>query len=519
MSYGRLVSSLTLLFGVFGSESGHNDTIPVATVPSEAVGAALNHVRRHHKSGVPSAPIKTSHVRVAKAYGLERSESSLDGVSWVGAWRELEWTIIHFVGLVVSVLCMRHYSIGLSPVAFICIVCANIVFVDPNAARIDWILDVMVTLSVLTFFWYKFRKRHFRRTQRTPHNQAFNWLVSHLCCIPMFKEFLDTAGFLDKTRRVITTRESQCDFSRMDADQKGVATKLTSGKEQLLSRPSDCALHDVRNLGFVSSPSPVRSGQCLRPNHDHLSFMSRASRDSGRQVGQNPIPHDHGNKIATRQSGHRPEKASTSDDIRRYRHVIESCIRSRHLSQAEECICTMQQLGLHCSSSCLMLSDAYLLVKDFDKALHWLDAAKSLDGQVTLQPYNTLLDACAKSGAVDFAESVINHMDTVGVHPDAVSYNSVIDACSKAKQVAKAVEWVHRMKDAGVRPDVVSFSAVLNAYAQCGLYVQANEWLQKMEAGEQGVHPNVFSYNTCINAQVHCARDIRQNLKLSTRFA
>jgi len=255
------------------------------------------------------------------------------------------------------------------------------------------------------------------------------------------------------------------------------------------------------------SPSPLRSGHRRRDRSLGQGFAPIISKHvAGSEETQNSIQQFQGiSHLAFPESN---ADSCDQDHLQGCRHAVESCIRSRQFRLAESCINNMLKIGSNCSASCIMLSEAYLQVKDFEKSLHWLDAARKMDAQINLQPYNSLLDACAKSGALEFAECVIEHMSNVGVEPDAVSFNSVIDACSKARQVSKAVQWVERMRCQGVRPDVVSFSAVLNAYAQCGLFDQANEWLRKMEEGQEGVHPNVFSYNTCINAQVRSGLNV-----------
>lgn len=518
----RFLLFLSLVF-VCASDPGAGEIVtnaPLGSDDAEDEVGSFNHVRRHNGTNIQAHHFQVSHVRVPKFDGFDQSRVWSDGISWVGTWRELEWTIIHLIGLLFSVVCMRYYAIGQSPVVFVCIVCANIAFVDPNVTKIDWILDMGVTLSVLTFFWYKFRKYHLKRIQRSQlQGLSQSWLMKQVDAMGVLRHVVSIFGVGGKGYQSGTMNPSHPDVLSDDGrlHHNGSVVNPSKMHHQVRSSGSssedfiaeDCTSGSYRGGSAWIAPSPLRSGQRHHPEHIVASSLPRGSK-GGRPFFSKETQSEQSGRNINRMPGHRsaPDRKSASDDIRKYRHIIESCIRSRQLTEAEECLGTMQKLNLHCASSCLMLSDAYLQVKDFERALHWLDAAKEADGQVNLQPYNTLLDACAKSGALEFAESVINHMSTLGIRPDAVSYNSVIDACSKAKQVSKAVDWVRRMKASGVQPDVVSFSAVLNAYAQCGLYIQANEWLQKMEAGEEDVHPNVFSYNTCINAQVRSGQTV-----------
>ena len=434
VSYGRFLSILTsLLAFVHGARK--DEPTSVVQLRNEADDGFVNHVRRHNKTNTHPAPFKTSHVRVAKSNRMDHSPIFGDAINWMGAWRELEWTVIHFVGLVLSVLCMRHYAIGRTPLAFIFIVCANIAFVDPNVTKIDWILDMGVTVSVLTFFWYKFRKHHLKKLQRCrvhgqQQNRFVGVLANKLDGMHFFKQILGITG---------TGCESHSDSSSIDERLQHTASVELAVKTQSQVRSlgssidgspvSDCNHCSDRDGTAWISPSPLRSGQRHRQDQNTSSSLPRAPKGDDRQL-VNDAQSDLISRKANRASNHRPaaDRKSTPDDIRRYRQVIETCIRSRQLSQAEECIGTMQELNLHCASSCLMLSDAYLQVftciyvtvihglmkkipqqihfvrfqvKDFEKALQWLDAAKKVDGQVNLQPYNTLLDACAKSGALE----------------------------------------------------------------------------------------------------------------------
>ena len=52
--------------------------------------------------------------------------------------------------------------------------------------------------------------------------------------------------------------------------------------------------------------------------------------------------------------------------------------------------------------------------------------------KANLISYNAMIDACAKTGAVEKAEFWLRTMLSGGVEADVVSYSSTIDACSKA---------------------------------------------------------------------------------------
>ena len=52
--------------------------------------------------------------------------------------------------------------------------------------------------------------------------------------------------------------------------------------------------------------------------------------------------------------------------------------------------------------------------------------------------YSTIIDACAKHGDVDRAETWLQRMLYDGVQAEVVSYSAVIDACAKHGDVDEA---------------------------------------------------------------------------------
>merc|ERR1719356_2388525 len=85
-------------------------------------------------------------------------------------------------------------------------------------------------------------------------------------------------------------------------------------------------------------------------------------------------------------------------------------------------------------------------------------------------------------------------MHSAGIKGDTISYTTVINACAKVGAVEKAEAWLGRMIEEGAEPNVVTFNAVIAACAKRCDGERAVEWLDKMK--RSGVRPNSFSYNS-----------------------
>ena len=131
--------------------------------------------------------------------------------------------------------------------------------------------------------------------------------------------------------------------------------------------------------------------------------------------------------------------------------------------------------------------------------------------------FATVLDAYAKSGQANAAESLFNRMtDSQHIGANTISYNTVLNALTKSKDrdaPLRAEALLNRMQEeyeAGnrnVRPNSISFSCLLNCWArssQEGAAEHAEAILTRMEqlgnSGHRHVQPNAVCYSTVLNA-------------------
>jgi len=156
------------------------------------------------------------------------------------------------------------------------------------------------------------------------------------------------------------------------------------------------------------------------------------------------------------------------------------------------------------------------------------------DVKPNVQSYNSVVDAYAKSGKADAAQTVLEHMNelhTAGngdVKPNARSFNSVLNAYArskedgspqKAQELLQEMERLYQAGNVDVQPDVHSFCTVINAYAKSPLLGKAetaneifHHMLSQYNAGNKHLKPNVIIINSVMNA---CAYSIGDEMHRS----
>merc|ERR1719375_1022582 len=105
-----------------------------------------------------------------------------------------------------------------------------------------------------------------------------------------------------------------------------------------------------------------------------------------------------------------------------------------------------------------------------------------------------------RKGADGGGRSSPEEMESKDVEPDVVSFNSVIHACAKSGATARAEKWLANMKGRKVDANVVTHNILMDAYAKADDAEGAELCLRRML--ETGVRPNVVSYATVIHARV-----------------
>merc|ERR1719390_13807 len=111
--------------------------------------------------------------------------------------------------------------------------------------------------------------------------------------------------------------------------------------------------------------------------------------------------------------------------------------------------------------------------------------------------YNTLLDACARSGCMDRAPGLMAEMRAAGLAPDRITYSALAKGHCFAGDVDAAFAVLAEMrKDGKFQPDEVFYNSLLDGCAKEHRLQEALDLFATMRA--EGVRPSNFTLCTLI---------------------
>jgi len=114
--------------------------------------------------------------------------------------------------------------------------------------------------------------------------------------------------------------------------------------------------------------------------------------------------------------------------------------------------------------------------------------------------YSTIVKGYCMSGDVDKAFQVLQEMKRDGKHaPDEILYNSLLDGCAKQHRLDDALTLLDDMQDSGVVPSNFTLSIMVKLLGRSRRLNQAFTMVETI-CKENGFRPNIFVYTTLIQA-------------------
>merc|ERR1719460_3218007 len=107
------------------------------------------------------------------------------------------------------------------------------------------------------------------------------------------------------------------------------------------------------------------------------------------------------------------------------------------------------------------MAEALVTNGAFDDAWEWV---KELQTDNTVV-YSTVLDACAKCGAMDRVPEVFEEMKASCVQPDVITYSTIVKGFCLAGDLPRAFNLLEEMKQdssGATRPDEIVFNSLLD---------------------------------------------------------
>lgn len=112
--------------------------------------------------------------------------------------------------------------------------------------------------------------------------------------------------------------------------------------------------------------------------------------------------------------------------------------------------------------SCTSLIKAYGMKNQLDKALGVVRMMQELGIRADIVTYNTLLNACEKSGAVDQAEQIFQReLKAQRLTPDLFTYSVMMNLYGKRRRLADAAALFEEMVSKGFRPELPAYTTMI----------------------------------------------------------
>mmetsp|Transcript_116686 Transcript_116686/g.232635 ORF Transcript_116686/g.232635 Transcript_116686/m.232635 type:complete len:1034 (-) Transcript_116686:63-3164(-) len=130
--------------------------------------------------------------------------------------------------------------------------------------------------------------------------------------------------------------------------------------------------------------------------------------------------------------------------------------------------------------------------KCFDRVWCVYKEMKAAKLTVSLAAYNTLIDACTRSGEMAQVPQLLESMASDGLEPNTVTYSTIIKGYCLENRLDKAMELLHDMKQSSrYRPDEITYNTLIDGCARYGHYDRGMAVLAEMQ--EMGVRPSNFT--------------------------
>jgi pentatricopeptide repeat protein len=116
---------------------------------------------------------------------------------------------------------------------------------------------------------------------------------------------------------------------------------------------------------------------------------------------------------------------------------------------------------------------------------------------LTIVTYNTLLDACARSGMMAQIPGLVETMTTQGIEPNLITYGIVIKGYCQENKLDDALQvWESMVQGTNLQPDEIMYNTILDGCARKGLHDRGMQLFGQMESA--GIRPSNFTLSVLI---------------------
>merc|ERR1719321_593574 len=127
--------------------------------------------------------------------------------------------------------------------------------------------------------------------------------------------------------------------------------------------------------------------------------------------------------------------------------------------------------------------------------------------QFSIVTFNTMVDACSRSGEMKRIPALLQSMVSQNIHPNLITYSAIIKGYCQENRLEEAFEVMSGMlQTTQYKPDEIMYNTLLDGCARQGLFDRGMNVLQDMES--VGVKPSNFTLSVLVKL---CMRSKRLN--------
>ena len=143
----------------------------------------------------------------------------------------------------------------------------------------------------------------------------------------------------------------------------------------------------------------------------------------------------------------------------------------------------------------------YAKAKDMDKVFDiYSFLTKSKEFVLDEIIYNTVLDACAKTGNFEKAMEICESMRLQNVRKSNVTYSILIKLYSINKEDTKALQLLEEMKSLSIKPGVIVYTCLIQTCLKSNRYSMAIDLFEELKSS--GLKLDHVLYNTIVNGSI-----------------
>jgi len=135
--------------------------------------------------------------------------------------------------------------------------------------------------------------------------------------------------------------------------------------------------------------------------------------------------------------------------------------------------------------------------KKMDRAWAVYEEICTKKGELSIIMYNTLLDACARCGRMDYLARIEADIKANDVSPNVITYSTMLKGHCQNGNVQAGFEILAQMKkDSRLKPDEIVYNSLLDGCAQNGLVDEGLGLLAEMQ--NVGIPPSNFTLSILV---------------------